>query len=190
MPVNWIDVSAATRLPWQNLLDECAEGIRVQIKPLITGARVYSNWVYEIDANTMLGKVTPHMIASEGSSAGKVHCWTLGINVHTTDKNEAGYTRYQGGGGHTWDTFLDLAIWGFFNYDGTKASQATGLLEAQIIAEAFHRNADAMVAGIPNLSAVLPLEFGALQPTPFSDGKSYSVAAGAMRVKVKEALNL
>ncbi len=190
MPVNWIDVNPAPRLPWQDVLDLCKECIDFHIQPLVTGARVYSNWVYEIDHQTMLGKVTPQLIATEGTSAGKVHCWTLGINTHSAVKNSSGATEYVGGQGAQWDTYLELAVWGLFAYDGTKAAQAAALLEAQIIAEAFHRNADNMMAEISYLNGVDPLEFGALQPTPFSDGKQISVAAGAMRMKVKESLNL
>jgi hypothetical protein len=167
-----------------------ADCIRSQINPTVSGARVYSHWVYEIDINTMLGKVTAPMFATTGTSEGKVHCWTLGIQRAEYMRNIEGNPEYVGAHNTRWTWLLTIDVWGLWTYDGTKATQNSALAEARLISAAMFRNAEQMLQEMPLLSDVRPLEFTALQPTPFSDGKQICVAAGVMQVAVSEALGI
>lgn len=90
MPVNFVDISAdVTNLKWKVILETLADCIAAQIKPVVSGARIYPYWVYEIDVNTMLGKVVAPMLADTGTSQDKVHCWTLGVSSASVLKNES-----------------------------------------------------------------------------------------------------
>lgn len=184
MPVDWVDISGEPFLAWSDLLATIADGIKFVIQPNLSGARVYPNWIYEIDIATLLGKVTAPMIATEGTSEGKVHCWTLGISSATPVLNQQGETQYIGAQAYDWNLVID--IWGLWSYDGTSASQRLALDEARLVAATLRRNADEMVASVPNLAKVSAVSFTALQPTPFSDGKLISVASGAMQVTINE----
>lgn len=190
MPVNFVNINAAPKLAWGSVLELAADCIREHVNPAASGARVYPYWVYELDIATMLGRVTAPMIATSGTSEGKVHCWTLGIASAVYLRGASGAPEYVGGANSLWNWLITLDVWGLWSYDGTRTSQNVAIDEARLISAALFRNKEPMVAGTPSLVDVRPLEFTSLQPTPFSDGKLISVASGTMQVVVKEALGI
>ena len=174
MPLSFVDVSSETAQPWGEVLETVADCIKLHVKSDDTGARVYPFWVYEIDIATLLGKVVAQMYATEGTSNGKVHCWTLGISDAKPILSPVGDSPIIGGIAFEWDLTID--VWGLWSYDGTRTTQNLAFDEARLVAAALFRNAETIVAGIPLVSAVKNLSYTALQPTPFSDGKLYTVA--------------
>lgn len=184
MAVDWVDISEQVYLDWGTVLEMLADCVKVHIKPEDSGARVYPYWVYEIDIATLLGKTLPQMFATEGTSNGKVHCWTFGISSAVPILNQQGDTPEVGSMNYTWNLTLD--IWGLWSYEGTSASQRLAIDEARLVAAAFKRNAQKMVEEHTKLAKVAELSYTALQPTPFSDGHLYTVASGQMQVQVNE----
>lgn len=190
MPVDYVNVAPAEYLRWSTILEVLADCIKLHVDVETTGARVYPYWVYEIDAQTMLGKVTAPLLAASGTSEGSAHCWCLGIEAAQYLKNAQGVTEYVGADGARWDWVLTVAVWGFRSFDGKKTTQQAFLDEVRLVSAGLFRNAQPMREGTPKLGQVRPLEFTAIQPTPFSDGSQISVASGAMQVVVQEGLQL
>jgi hypothetical protein len=136
----------------------------------------------------MLGKIVPAMRATEGTSVGKVHCWTLGIQGVTTVKNQLGYPPIVGDRGTQNEWTLTLDVWGLYEYQGVKESQQKFMNEVRLVGAGLSRNTDVFVSEVPEISFAGRPEFPTLQPIPFSDGGNYSVATGVMQINVSEAL--
>ncbi len=185
MPIPWQDISSVQFTEWKTARETIAEGI-VQCVPEYT--RVYPNWIYKIDVQTLLGKVTAAMKMTDGNDAGKIHCWTIGIADAKYVKNQQGVPDLIGAFQWKWNIVLD--IWGFFSYDGTKEQQQAAENEARLISAFLWRNSINIVAGVPGLSRIGPLEFGGVQPTPFSDGSDVIVASGSMPIEISEAMTV
>ena len=185
MAITWINIAGQDFLAWDVITDTLKDCVN-QVVPNGTGARIYPYWVYEVDPLSLLGKVTAALRATSGTSAAKVHCWTIGISSATIIKNQDGVPNI--GGSYQWKWNLTVDVWGFFENDGTKASQKKAQDEARLISAMIWRNGENMVAEYPKWSAVKPLDFTNIQPTPFSDGSSVIVASGVMQVEVAEAL--
>lgn len=185
MPVPWIDISGVTALEWRDIRETFADGIKFN---LALEVPVYPHWVYEIDTNTLLGKITAPLRVRGGPENGRIHCWTIGLA-------DARYITSQSGdpdiiGAYQWSWQLTFDVWGFFDNDGTAASQQRAENEARLISAFLWRNSGLMVASIPQLRRVKPLTFTAIQPSPFSDGSSVIVATGTVQVEVSEAMTV
>lgn len=187
MPINW-QMPTGDVLPFADVREVIREGVRFAV-PDATGARVYKNWIYEIDALTMLGKVTAAMRATSGTSLGKVHAWCIGISSAPWQLNEFGVPPILGSEGRMWTWQLAIDVWGFFENDGKEETQKAAEDEARLVSAVLWRNSSEIVAQVPQIGAVRPLQFSNLSPSPFSDGTSVIVAAGQMIVEVTEALS-
>jgi hypothetical protein len=128
------------------------------------------------------------MRTTEAPNAGQVHCWTIGINSASYVKNAFGDNDIIGAYQWTWNIVLD--VWGFFNYDGLAVTQANAENEARLVSAFFFRNSGQMVQGLAGLSRVGLLEYGGIQPSPFSDGSNVIVASGKMPIQIREALTV
>lgn len=185
MPVPWVDIRPVVALEWRTIREMIAEGIRFNLEPEVP---IYPHWVYEIDINTLLGKITAQLRVRSGIENGKIHCWTLGIADARYVVNQSGDPDMIGAYQWTWQLTFD--IWGFFENDGTAASQQRAENEARLISAFLWRNSQMMVASSQQLRRVKPLTFTAIQPTPFSDGTNVIVATGTMQVEVSEAMSV
>lgn len=189
MPLSYVDISAEPAFSWSTLRQAIADCIATVVKPA-TGARIYPNWIYEMDVQTMLGKVTAPMRATSGTSNAKVHCYTIGISQAMHQRDANGRNPIVGGQNTRWTWDLTIDVWGLFEYDGTAAMQKSAEDEARLVSAALFRNADIMVAGMSELSHVGPLQFPTIQPMPMSGGQSLTVASGVMLASVNEALGI
>ncbi len=192
MSVNWVDISGDTsHTPWGTILEVLADCIKEHIDPAASGARVYPYWIYEIDINTMLGKTVDAMKATDGTSNKKVHCWTLGIESAQYVLNPQTGELPEIGGVSSWEWLLVINVWGFWDYDRTRASQNKALNEARLVSAALTRNANAILEDTDNkISQIGHLQFSAVSPTPFSNSELISVASGSMQVRVRESLQI
>lgn len=190
MPAPYVDITAQPFPAWDALLDALADVVRLTVKPGVTGARVYSHWIYELDVASMLGKITGPMKAEGGTSNGKVHCWFMGISEARYVLNQGGDSPIVGGQNtfFTWRLIIDL--WGIRDYNGTAASQKAAQDEARMVSAAIYRNADVLRSNLDGVTEVKALQYTSMQPTPFSGGELLSVASGIMEVTVNEALGI
>lgn len=187
MPLPFIDISGSPYLPFGDIRNVIADCIEFTIDPTTSGARIYPQWIYEIDINSMLGKVTAAMRAKSGTSAGMVHCWTIGIE-RAMWQTINGVPDILGSQNSQWYWDIDINVWGFFEHDGTDTTQRAMENEARLVSGSLWRNSNIIVAGTNGLSELKALQFSNLAPTPFSDGTQVAVAAGSMKAIVNEAL--
>lgn len=185
MAVPWVDITSVEFLEWRTLRETLAEGIK---RNVVAEVPVYPHWIYEIDSQTLLGKITAPLKVKGGVENGKVHCWTIGLANASYMVNQSGDPTVIGA--FQWEWQLTFDIWGFFTNDGTAASQQRAENEARLISAFLWRNSQNMVASIQRLRRVKPLTFTAIQPTPFSDGTNVIVATGTMQVEVSEAMSV
>lgn len=185
---DYIDISVLPIPPsWEQARKALKDIIVLNIKPEITGARVYENWVYEIDANTMLGKVTAALRVTEGEDIDKVHAWTIGISAIDYEKNQFGEPPVIGAGDAHIDWELNIDVFGFMDNSGIKNAQKKFEDETRLVGMAINKNRDKL-RELPGVSYVSAIRFPSLGPTPFSAGESIAVAAGAMRMRVKDVV--
>src|SRR5260221_10159038 len=176
MPLTFVDISAASYLPFSTVRQTIKDCIDFTIGSGVSGARVYAHWVYEIDVASMLGKVTGAMRCIAGTDIGKVHCWTIGIEKANWELTN-GTPDVLGARNSQWAWDIDLSIWGFFDNDGTPDAQAKAENEARLVSASLWRNADIIRTSNSLWSELRPLTFSNIGPTPFSDGNSYAVAS-------------
>lgn len=185
--IDWIDITEQETLKWSEVLKVLADGIRLVAKPDATGARIYPHWIYEIDAQSLLGKVTASMRATSGTSAGTIRAWTLGINAANVVKGANNVPDVVGSS--QWDWRLSIDVWGLFENDGTAAAIDRAYEESKRVSGILWRNRDNIISATKYLTELTLLEFN-INSTPFSDGSNVIVAAGAMQAKVKEAYTI
>lgn len=188
MPLNFIQVQVS-ETEWVSVRETIADCIKFAVDPVASvGVRIYPHWVYEVNPENMLGRITAAMKVTSGTDLNLVHCWTLGISTARYEKGANGVPDIMGGRNTQWTWILDLDVWGFFTDDGTKESQTKAENEARLVSATIWRNADTILSGIDQISQIRPLEFSNITPSPFSEGDKIIVASGAMQIYVREAL--
>jgi hypothetical protein len=188
MPIQWIDVNSAELPKYSDLRQTLYDALVFVLKPEITGVKIYKDWIYEVDPNTMLGKITAPMRATSGTFAQKVRCWTIGISQQTTVTGEGGVPPYAGVP-TKWEDKLIIDMWGLFENEGIADSQKIAEDEAQLVSAFLWRNVGAIrEASGGKYGQFTKLNYTNLQSSPFSDGKQVIVASGVMTVDVNSQL--
>jgi hypothetical protein len=188
MPLSFVTVPVADH-DWREIRINLADCVKHASDPTgAKGVRIYPHWIYEIDFNTMLGKVTASMRASSGTSINRVHCWTIGIGSASYEVNESGMPDIIGAGNRQWRWQLGIDIWGFFEHEGSAAEQQAAENEARLVSATLWRNAEVLQSGGIGISTITPLMFSNLGPSPFAGGEKVIVASGRLNVFTREAL--